>query len=124
MAVAQMSAPRVQEREEAHVATGEAAAALLAGGIGCFVIGLMTTLAEFPALLSLKNALNWYNPVGPLSGKTGVGIIAFVLAWALGHYLLRTKEVSLKLYFTISLVLTFLGFLLTFPPFFQLFAGA
>lgn len=121
MAVAQMSTPRVEEREEAHVATGEAAAALLAGGISCFVIGLLTTLAAVPALVSLKNALNWYNPVGPLAGKTGVGIIAFVLAWAIGHYLLRQKEVSLKLYFTITMVLVGLGFILTFPPVFEAF---
>jgi hypothetical protein len=121
MAVSQLSAPVVQEREEVHVATGEAAAALLASGIGCFVIGLLTTLAAVPALVSLKNALNWYNPVGPLAGKTGVGIIAFVLAWAIGHYLLRQKEVSLKLYFTITMVLVGLGFLLTFPPVFEAF---
>ena len=121
MAVSQLSTPVVQDREEAHVATGEAAAALLAGGVGCFVIGLLTTLAAIPALVSLKNALNWYNPVGPLSGKTGVGIIAFVLAWAIGHYLLRQKEVSLKLYFIITMVLVGLGFLLTFPPVFEAF---
>ena len=65
--------------------------------------------------------MNWYNPVGPLAGKTGVGIIAFVLAWALGHYLLRQKEVSLKLYFTITMVLVGLGFILTFPPVFEAF---
>ena len=121
MAVSQLSTPVVQDREEAHVATGEAAAALLAGGVGCFVIGLLTTLAAIPALVSLKNALNWYNPVGSLSGKTGVGIIAFVLAWAIGHYLLRQKEVSLKLYFIITMVLVGLGFLLTFPPVFEAF---
>jgi hypothetical protein len=121
MAVAQMSATRAQDREDAHVATGEAAAAMIAGGIGCFVTGLLTTLAAVPALIDLKNALNWYNPVGPLAGKTLVGIIAFVLAWAIGHYLLRSKEVSLKLYFTITMVLVGLGFLLTFPPVFEAF---
>jgi hypothetical protein len=121
MAVIPIAAPLAQDREEAHVATGEAAAALIAGGIGCFVVGLLTTLAAIPALEGLKNALNWYNPVGPLAGKTGVGIIAFVLAWVIGHYLLRQKEVSLKLYFTITLVLVGFGFLLTFPPVFEAF---
>jgi hypothetical protein len=121
MAVTQLSTPRVQDRAEAHVATGEAAAALLAGGIGCFVIGLLTTLAAIPALVDLKNALDWWSPAGPLVGKTSVGIIAFVLAWAIGHYVLRQREVSLKLYLTISLALLALGFLLTFPPFFESF---
>ena len=70
-----------------RVATGVAAAAFLSGGIGCFVIGLLTTLTESPALVNLKNALNWSNPVGPLSGKTGVGVIAFLLSWAIAHFM-------------------------------------
>jgi hypothetical protein len=34
------------------------------------------------------------------------------------------KEVNLKTYVIVAGVLTALGFLLTFPPFFDLFAGA
>jgi hypothetical protein len=121
MAVAPISRPVVAEKARAHVATGEAAAAFLAGGIGCFVIGLMTTLAAIPALESLKNALNWWNPAGPLTGKTGAGVIAFFLSWIVGHYLLRQREVNLKLYFTVAMILTGLGFILTFPPVFEAF---
>lgn len=61
MAVTQLpktTAVRREEQAEIQVATGEAAA-FLAGGIGCFVIGLMTTLAEVPAFVNLKNRLNW-----------------------------------------------------------------
>lgn len=121
MAVTPISAPSVKETERAHVATGEAAAAMLAGGIGCFVTGLLTTLAAIPALVDLKNALNWWNPAGPLVGKTGVGIIAFVVAWIISHQLLHQREVNLKLHFTITMVLLGLGFLLTFPPVFEAF---
>lgn len=45
-----------QEQVETRVATGEAAAAFLAGGIGCFVLGVLVTLAAMPALVDLKNA--------------------------------------------------------------------
>jgi hypothetical protein len=121
MAVTQLSAAQVQEIERAHVATGEAGAALIAGGIGCFIIGLLTTLAAIPALVDLKNALNWWNPAGPLVGKTSVGVIAFVLAWIIGHAILRQREVNLKTYFIVSMALVALGFLLTFPPFFEAF---
>jgi hypothetical protein len=126
MAVAQLpktTAVKEQDQVETRVATGEAAAAFLAGGIGCFVIGLLVTLTEMPALVDLKNALTWSNPVGPLSGKTGVGVIAFVLAWAIAHFTMRDKDVNLKNYVIVAGVLTALGFLLTFPPFFELFAG-
>src|SRR5215211_39952 len=99
MAVTQLpktAAATEQEQVEAHVATGEAAAAFLAGGIGCFVLGLLVTLAEMPSLVALKNGLNWSNPVGPLSGKTGVAIIAFLAAWAVAHFTMKDKDVNLN----------------------------
>ena len=126
MAVTQLpktAATKGQEQVETRVATGEAAAAFLAGGIGCFVLGLLVTLAEMPSLVALKNGLNWSNPVGPLSGKTGVAIIAFLVAWAVAHFTMKNKDVNLKTYVIVAGVLTALGFLLTFPPFFDLFAG-
>ena len=126
MAVTQLpktAATKGQEQVEARVATGGGAAAFLAGGIGCFVLGLLVTLTEMPALVGLKNALNWTNPVGPLSGKTGVAVIAFLVSWAVAHFAMRTKDVNLKTYVIVAGVLTALGFLMTFPPFFDLFAG-
>jgi hypothetical protein len=118
------AATKGQEQVETRMATGEAAAAFLAGGIGCFVLGVLVTLTEMPALVDLKNALNWNNPVGPLSGKTGVAVIAFVVSWGIAHFTMKEKEVNLKTYVIVAGVLTALGFLLTFPPFFELFAGA
>src|SRR5215813_8652576 len=106
------AAVKEQDQVEAHVATGEAAAAFLAGGIGCFIIGLLVTLTEMPALVDLKNALTWSNPVGPLSGKTGVGVIAFVLGWGIAYVMLKDKDVNLKIYVIVAAVLTGIGFLL------------
>jgi hypothetical protein len=66
MAVTQLpktAASKGEEEVETRVATGEAAAAFLAGGIGCFVLGLLVTLTEIPALVALKDGLNWTNPV-------------------------------------------------------------
>lgn len=126
MAVTQLpkaTATKGQDQAEARVATGEAGAALLAGGIGCFVLGLIVTLTEIPALVDLKNALVWNVPVGPLSGKVGVSIIAFLLSWAIAHFTLKDKDVNLKSFVIAAGVLTALGFLMTFPPFFELFAG-
>jgi hypothetical protein len=99
---------------------GAIAAAFISSGVGCFVIGLMTTGAEASA--KLANMLAWWGPVGPLSGKTGVGIIAWLASWFILHSLLKERETDLKTAIVISLILIGLGFLLTFPPFFDMFA--
>jgi len=98
---------------------GPISAAILAGGIGCLVIGIMTTLAE--ASTSVKDALNWNNGVGPLSGKTGVGIIVWLVAWAILHVVYRNRAFETRRALIISLVLVGLAVVGTFPPFFQLF---
>ncbi len=100
--------------------TGPGAAAVVAAGIGTFMIGLMASLAVASA--GLNNALNWYNPTGPLSGKTGVGIVAWLLGWVILHAAWKTKNVNFGRAFSWALALVVLGFLLTFPPVFDLFA--
>lgn len=100
--------------------SGPAAAAILAAAVGVFVIGLMTTLAEVSAGLSA--ALNWWNPAGPLTGKTGVGVIAWLVAWAILASRYRGREVEMGRIARWSWILILLGLLLTFPPFFELFA--
>lgn len=105
---------------DAVVTTGPAAAAMIAGGAGTFVIGLMTTLAEISA--GLKSALNLTNPVGPLSGKTTVGIIVWLIAWFVLNRVMKDKDTDLNKAFTITVILMIAGLLLTFPPVFEYFA--
>jgi hypothetical protein len=107
------------EKASAKVAIGVASAAFLAGGVGTLVIGLMTTGAVISE--GLKNALNWWNPAGPLTGKTGVGVIAWLISWVLLHTVWKDKEVDFNRVFSITLILIGLGFLLTFPPVFEAF---
>ena len=108
-----------RERTSAKVAIGVASAAFLAGGVGTLVIGLMTTGAVISE--GLKNALNWWNPAGPLTGKTGVGVIAWLISWVLLHAFWKDKEMDFNRVFTITLILIGVGFLLTFPPVFEAF---
>ena len=100
---------------------GPAAAALLAAGIGSMVLGLFVILAEVSN--SVKNALNFYSPVGPLSGKTTLAIVIWILSWMILHSSWKNKQVSFAGVFTASLILIILGLLGTFPPFFDLFGG-
>lgn len=101
--------------------TGPAAAALIAAGIGTFVIGLVTSLAEASA--GFKDALNFYNPAGPLSGKTGIGVLVWLISWIVLNSMWKNKNPEIGRAFTWTLVLIALGFLLTFPPIFEIFAG-
>ena len=100
---------------------GPIAAAILAGGIGCLALGVFTTLAE--ASSSIKDWLNWKDNVGPLSGKTGIAVIVWLVAWAVLHVFYRDKPFETHRALTIALVLIGLGALGTFPTFFQAFAS-
>jgi hypothetical protein len=100
--------------------SGPAAAAILAAGIGCFVMGLVTTLAAANAALS--SALAFVKPVGPLSGKSDIAIASYFIAWLALYLTWRKANVNISRIGTATLVLVALGILGTFPTFFDLFA--
>jgi hypothetical protein len=99
---------------------GPAAAALLAGGLGSGIFGLIVLFSEVSE--SFGAALNWYNPVGPLSGKSTLGILAFFLSWIVLHSMWKNKEVNFSSISTAALILLAIGLLGTFPPVWHLFA--
>ena len=101
---------------------GPGAAAMLAAGIGVFVLGFLTTAAVISS--SVKDFLlkwEWGQGVGPLAGKTTLASIAFFGSWLVFHLLWRHKDVDIKKVFTIGLVLGLLGALGAFPTFFEAF---
>jgi hypothetical protein len=110
------------EGAEVSILDREVGAAFIASGIGSFVLGLLVVLTEMKAGAGLKAALNWVGPVGPLSGKTGVAVIAFVVGWVVLHFAFKNRAVTLTTAFVITLILVGLGVLMSFPPFFELFA--
>ncbi|MGH2779172.1 MAG: hypothetical protein ACRDJB_11070 [Actinomycetota bacterium] len=99
---------------------GLAAAALLAAGLGAFVLGLLTTLAE--ASTGIKDFLQFNDRVGPLSGKTIFAAIAYFGALLLFGLLFRGRQLALRPVLVVAVVLLLLGLLGTFPTFFQAFA--
>lgn len=84
-------------------------------------MGVVTTLAE--ASTSIADALNWYDRVGPLSGKTIVAVAVWLVAWAVLHMTLRRKAYETTHALIVSLILIALGVIGTFPTFFQAFAS-
>ena len=103
--------------------SGPAWAAILAAGVGCAALGLLVDLAE--ASRAISNALNFYNPVGDLSGKTILAVIIWVGAWAVLHLRWKDRDVtSPNRILVLTLTLILLALIAVFPPFFGLFAAA
>jgi hypothetical protein len=124
--MAESTEPRVAEDRLARIQfqdkpEGPIAAAVIAGGIGAAALGLFTTLAE--ASEGVKDWLQWSDAVGPLSGKVLMGVLVWLVAWAILHAVLRNKPYETRRALVISLVLIGLGVLGTFPLFFQAFSG-
>jgi fluoride ion exporter CrcB/FEX len=102
---------------------GPGAAMMISAGIGIFVLGLLTVLAE--ASTSSKNWLQkweWGQGVGPLAGKTTIAALVYFVSLAILWAIWRAKDVDLKKSFYIGLALGVLGAIGTYPTFFQSFA--
>jgi hypothetical protein len=100
---------------------GAAAAAVLAAGIGVFVLGLVTSLAEL--MDNFKDWLAWNDEVGPLSGKTSLGLIAWAVTWPVLHVFLYRRDGLLAAALVIFAVLAAIGSVLMFPPVYERLAG-
>jgi H+/Cl- antiporter ClcA len=100
---------------------GPALAAIVAAGFGVGVLGLCVLFAEVRAAIS--DALNWWPPVGPLFGKTGIAVIAWLVTWGALHLAWRRRDLSFRVWWAVALGLILIGVLLTFPPIFQLPRG-
>jgi fluoride ion exporter CrcB/FEX len=102
---------------------GPGAAMMISAGIGIFVLGLLTVLAE--ASTEVKDWLQkweWDQGVGPLAGKTTIASIAYFASLLVLWLIWRRKDVNLKTAFYVGLGLGVLGAVGTFPTFFQAFA--
>lgn len=102
---------------------GPGAAMMISAGIGIFVLGLLTVLAE--ASEDAKTWLErweWDQGVGPLAGKTTIASLAYVLSLVVLWAVWRRSDIDLKTAFYIGLALGVLGAIGTFPTFFQAFA--
>jgi hypothetical protein len=94
---------------------GAGAAAVLAAGIGSLAVGLIATLAD--KFVTIKSAMIFSKPTGPLSGVTTSAIVVWLIAWVLLHARWRGKTVDMGRIGAAALILLALGLLLTFPPF-------
>jgi heme/copper-type cytochrome/quinol oxidase subunit 3 len=99
---------------------GPIVAAVLAGGVGCFAMGVFTTVSEASTTVA-DDWLTWSDDVGPLSGKTIMTVIVWLVSWAILYAVYRNRRAETRRALIIALVLIGLGVIGTFPTFFQLF---
>jgi hypothetical protein len=110
-----------QEAQDVRARDGAAAAALLAAVIGILVLAVAIVVAE--ANEDFAQWLAWDDEVGPLSGKSSLGLIAWAAAWPVLHLLLYRRDRVLLAASAISFVLFVAAMVLMFPPVFDKFAS-
>ncbi|RZF30458.1 hypothetical protein EVC45_08240 [Paraburkholderia sp. UYCP14C] len=131
---AQRSADAAQQRESYPSTTapqtkgatgtlvnGPAAAAILAAGIGCFLVGLFALAGD--ASPAISRLFTFYKPTGALSGVTTTAIVIWLLTWYGLSRRWGDRTVQLGRIIPASFVLLALAVLLTFPPFMDLLQG-
>jgi hypothetical protein len=99
--------------------SGPAAAVVLAAGLGCFMLGLLTVLTV--ASSTFSDAMTFSERVGDLAGVTTIATIVFFAAWIGLALVWRTDNPPLSRIAGAAGLLVALGLLGTFPPFFNLF---
>ena len=102
-------AARGQSSEAAERPSGPVAAVQLATGIGARVF-------------AHKGVVAYDQEVGPLSGKTIWGVVAFAVSWLILGVALRNRNPALRTVAIVAGALLVLALIGTFAPFFQLFA--
>jgi hypothetical protein len=100
--------------------SGPAAAVVLAAGVACFMLGLLTVLTVASGAVS--DALTFSESVGDLSGVTTVATIVFFAAWIGLAVAWRRANPPLARVAAAAGLLIALGLLGTFPPVFNAFA--
>ena len=119
-----VAAPELDELNLADKPDGPAGAAMIAAGVGIFVLGLFTVLNEASSAINKFLVLFDTGGVGPLAGKVSLATIAYVVSLGVLWVMWKNRDVDLKKMFWIGIVLGVLGALMTFPPLFQMFAAS
>ena len=96
------------------IPNGSGAAAILAAGIGSFVLALIAFAGDKSP--HVKNILIFYKPTGPLSGVVILAIIIWLLSWGILGLLWGKKDLRLSKVNAAAFVLLALSLVLTFPP--------
>lgn len=99
---------------------GPAIAAIFAAALGILYMGLATFISE--AAVGAHDWFDFQKRVGPLSGKTTMACIAWLVSWGVLHLVWRKRDLPLVPVAILAGALIVAGNLLMFPPIFERFA--
>ena len=105
-----------------RLATGPAAAALLAVGLGLLGLGISHVLSEasepFKRAMQTLGAL-WIpgaQGIGPYSGKETLALLTWLVSWVILHIALRKRDVNLVIAGILTLILIGIATTILWPP--------
>jgi len=111
-----------RSNDSEKIPNGPAWAAILAAGIGCLALGLLIVLGERNAFFIKR--LSFYKPVGNLSGKSGVAVIVWLIAWVVLHVRWKNRDLTnTSTIMAVTIVLVLLGVAMSCPLVFDMFSG-
>ncbi len=99
--------------QQGKLPNGRAAAAILAAGISCLTLGLLTILVA--TFKSLGQVLQFYPPAGEVSGISTLTVAAWLISWFVLFRLWKNKQVDFTQVFVVTLILIVLGLVGTVP---------
>jgi hypothetical protein len=108
-------------RNSDQLTNGPGAAAILAAGIGCFVLGVLALAND--AFSAIQSVFVIWPPSGPLSGVTTAAIAVWLVSWFFLSRLWSGRDVNLSWVNLVAFAMLIGGLLLTFPPFMDLLQG-
>jgi hypothetical protein len=91
---------------------GGAMAAIVAAGAGACAMGLVVVLHE----AGIFSAPTLYPPAGGVSGRTSLAVAVWLITWAVLHLRWSRREIPPRRAWLVTLALTAIGLLGTFPP--------
>ena len=103
------------------ITNGSAAAAILAAGLGCALLGILALAGD--ASPAISKLLIFYGPTGALSGVTTVSIVVWLVSWFILDRRWKDRTVDLAKINLAAFVGLAIGLLLTFPPVMDLIQG-
>jgi hypothetical protein len=112
MDVITKAVPERSTIERGSGANGSAMAAFLGAGIGAFAMGMFVLLNE--AGVFAAPAL--HGGAGGVSGRTTFATVVWLIAWGVLHARWRDRAITPRRVYPLTLILTGVGILATFPP--------
>lgn len=105
-----------------RLATGAMIAALYAAVVGLLTLAIVNIASDVDG--GFRAWITLHSGIGPYSGKVVLMLVAWAVSWPVLHVVLRRREVHVRTWFGVFLVLLLVATVLMWPPVFEAIADA